>query len=103
MKQIRNRKEYPVYSGFIKYFPDAILEVAHLSFVGNEQHHPGQPLHWDKNKSTDNADAMMRHLIDDARDIKVDEDGIEHLTKVAWRALATLQRKIDRQNELRNS
>lgn len=91
-----NRKEYPVYSGFIKYFPDAILEVAHLSFVGNEQHHPGEPLHWDKNKSTDNADAMMRHLIDDARGVPVDEDGIEHLVKTAWRAMAVLQRELDK-------
>jgi hypothetical protein len=26
--------------------------------VGNEQHHPGTPLHWDRSKSTDEGDAV---------------------------------------------
>ena len=92
------RKNIPVYSGFIKYFPDAICEVARLSKVGNDQHNPGQPLHWAKEKSSDELDALMRHLIDDAAGVPVDTDGIDHAVKVAWRAMANLQRLCDARN-----
>ena len=34
------RKQIPIYSGVLKYFPDAIAEVAKCSYVGNQQHHP---------------------------------------------------------------
>lgn len=84
------RKGQPVYSGVLKYFPNALKEVASCSKVGNDQHHPEKPLHWDKNKSTDNEDAMVRHLIDHSID-PMDDDGVLHLTKVAWRALASLE------------
>lgn len=89
------RKGIPVYSGFIKYFPRAILEVARLSKVANDQHNPGEPLHWAKEKSTDEPDALMRHLIDDIISDEIDTDGIKHLTKVAWRAMALLERRLE--------
>lgn len=92
------RKNIPVYSGFIKYFPDAIVEVAKLSKVGNDQHNPGQPLHWAKEKSSDELDALMRHMIDEASGVPVDTDGIDHAVKVAWRAMANLQRMLDKRN-----
>ena len=76
------RKEYVIYSGFVKYFPHAIAAVSHLSYKGNQQHHPDKPLHWDMGKSTDELDAMMRHVID------------EDWEQVAWRALANLERKL---------
>jgi len=95
-----NRKEYPVYSGFIKYFPDAIEEVSHVSFVGNEQHNPGQPLRWDRTKSTDEPDAGMRHTLDHARDNKFDTDGLRHLAKKAWRAMAELQKAIEEDEQV---
>ena len=57
-------KEVPLVRGLLDYFPDALAAVAHVSFVGNEQHNPGQPLHWAKHKSTDEADALVRHLIE---------------------------------------
>lgn len=94
-KQINPRKEFPVYEGFVKYFPNAIKEVAHLSYIANIQHNPGEPLHWAKEKSTDEPDALLRHLIDHAKGIKYDTDGIRHLVKVAWRALAMLQRELE--------
>jgi len=76
------RKTYPVYSGFINYFPNAVAAVSHLSYEGNLQHHPDKPLHWDMDKSTDELDALMRHIID--------EDWVH----VAWRAMANLERKL---------
>ena len=89
------RKEIPVYSGFVKYFPRAIMAVSHLSKIANDQHNPGEPLHWAKEKSTDEPDALMRHLIDHAKGIDYDTDGILHLTKVAWRAMANLERYLE--------
>jgi hypothetical protein len=86
----QKRKQMPVYSGVLKYFPDALKEVSKASQAGNDQHHPDKPLHWDKKKSFDNEDALVRHLIDHSKD-PIDDDGILHLTKVAWRALASLQ------------
>lgn len=88
----QERKERPVYTGVMKYFPDALLEVALLSKVGNDQHNPGQPLHWAKEKSTDELDALMRHAMEAGTR---DTDGMRHSAKVAWRALANLQREIE--------
>ena len=89
----QERKKIPVYSGFVKYFPNAMKEVAVCSRIANEQHHAGKPLHWDMDKSTDELDAMMRHLIDHISE-PIDDDGIRHITKVAWRAMAMLERVL---------
>lgn len=86
------RKERPIARGVLDYFPDAMAEVAHVSFVGNEQHNPGQPMHWSKNLSDDHADALVRHLLQRG---KTDSDGLSHTAKVAWRALALLQTEIE--------
>jgi hypothetical protein len=85
-----DRKIMPVFSGLINYFPNALLEISHCSKVGNDQHHPDKPLHWDKNKSNDHLDALTRHLIDHSKN-HLDTDNVLHLTKVAWRALAALE------------
>lgn len=89
------RKQSPMATGLLDYFPDALAEVAHVSFVGNEQHNPGEPLHWAKDKSTDEPDCIIRHLVDRG---KRDDDGCRHSAKVAWRALALLQREIEAEN-----
>jgi hypothetical protein len=88
------RKQRPVYSGVLMYFPDALLEVAHASWVGNQQHHADKPLHWDRSKSTDEHDALIRHLMAAGT---VDSDGVRHSAKAAWRALSALQREIERE------
>lgn len=93
MSDAKDRKERPLYSGVLKYFPDALLEVAHCSFIGNKQHNgEDAPLHWAKEKSTDEPDALARHLLDAGTR---DTDGVRHSAKVAWRALAMLQREIE--------
>lgn len=91
------RKEIPLASGFLDYFPDAAVAVAQLSMKGNEQHNPGKPLHWDRSKSGDEADALVRHLLQRGT---VDTDGVLHDVKVAWRAMAMLQKTLERRHFL---
>jgi hypothetical protein len=86
------RKDLPITTGVLDYFPLAIAEVARVSKAGNDQHNPGQPLHWAKGKSTDHADCIPRHLIDRGR---FDTDGMRHSAKLAWRALALLQTELE--------
>ena len=88
----QQRKGLPVFSGVLKYFPLAIVAIAECSKAGNEQHNPDKPLFWDRSKSGDELDALTRHLIDAGT---IDDDGIRHSTKVAWRALANLQKELE--------
>lgn len=87
------RKNVPIFTGLIRYFPHALSAVAELSLIGNEQHNPGKALHWDRSKSGDELDALSRHLFDAGT---VDTDGVRHSTKVAWRALANLEKEIEK-------
>lgn len=86
------RKDTPIASGVLDYFPDALAAVAKVSFIGNQQHNPGQPLHWAREKSTDESDALIRHFLERGT---IDTDGTRHSAKVAWRALALLQKEIE--------
>lgn len=92
----KQRKDIPITRGVLDYFPDAIAAVAEVSRLGNEQHNPGQPLHWAREKSTDHADCIARHLIERG---SIDTDGARHSAKLAWRALALLQTEIEETRE----
>ena len=70
----------------------ALAAVAALSQIGNEQHNPGTALHWDRSKSGDEWDALTRHLLEVGT---YDTDGVRHAAKVAWRALAGLQKELE--------
>lgn len=103
MTDAQRRKEQPVFTGCLMYFPRAMRAIASLSLAGNRQHHPDKPLHWDKPKSNDHADCAARHLLDSARQLPdksvvhdvVDTDGHLHVTKHAWRALALLETTLE--------
>ena len=92
----QERKNIPMATGLLDYFPDALAAVADLSRVGNDQHNPGEPLHWAKEKSTDHADCVVRHLVERGT---VDTDGVRHSTKAAWRALALLQIELEEEGD----
>jgi hypothetical protein len=84
-----SRKATPIFSGVMRYFPDALAAVARLSKAGNDKHNPGEPLHWSREKSADHGDCIARHQI--AFDQIDPESGEYHAAAVAWRALAQLQ------------
>jgi len=83
------RHEYPVFTGLLAYFPRACAAVANVSFIGNEQHQPGEPMHWAKEKSIGTGDQVVRHTMQG-----VLEGSAYHLAQAAWRALELLERKL---------
>ena len=106
----QERKEYPVYTGCVAYFPAALAGVAKHSKKGNDKHNPGEPLHHARGKSMDHEDCILRHLIDlgdllkyvstedSVRDISQQEaldmyysDILDEANALAWRALALSQ------------
>lgn len=86
------RKSIPIMRGCLDYFPAALAAVAELSRVGNEQHNPGEEMHHARGKSTDEADCIVRHLME--RGTR-DSDGVLHSVKVAWRALSLAQKELE--------
>jgi hypothetical protein len=90
-KQIR--KESPMARGLLDYFPLALAEVARVSYIGNEQHNPGEEMHWARDKSPDHADCLIRHLVERGT---MDVDGLRHSSKMVWRALALLQVELEK-------
>lgn len=86
------RKRMPIGTGVIDYFPDALAAVAYVSYVGNNQHNPGQPLHWARGKSNDQDDTIIRHFVERGG---FDNDKCRHAAKLVWRALAALQLEIE--------
>jgi hypothetical protein len=90
------RKKYPMARGLMDYFPDALAEVAKVSYLGNEKHNPGQPMHHARGKSSDHADCIVRHLVGRGG---FDGDTRESAA-LAWRALALLQEELEAEHNL---
>lgn len=86
------RNELPMADGCLDYFPLALAYVAHVSLKATQQHHPDKPMHWDRSKSLDDRNKIMKHLADTGT---FDTDGVRHSGKLAWRALANLQKELE--------
>ncbi len=94
------RKTFPIVTGCLDYFPSALLEVSHVSHVGNIQHNgPDAPLHWARGKSMDQEDTTVRHLMErtDVPEgtLTKDIDGVYHMAKACWRMLAIFQLALE--------
>lgn len=89
----KERKKYPMGTGLLDYFPDALAYVSNISFFGNEQHNPGEPLHWARGKSMDHTDTIIRHYTERGT---LDTDGKRHTGKLVWRGLAMLQEELEK-------
>jgi len=108
MKQLTHltseeRKQHPAFSGCIAYFPDAIMAISNHSWKANEKHNPGETLYWNRAKSGDELDALQRHVIDYARGERYDSDGLQIAVAIAWRALAFLQKELEKEQDSSNS
>lgn len=98
------RKMMPIAAGVLDYFPDAIAEVARVSFLGNAKHNPGEAIHWARGKSMDHADCIARHLVERGGFDTVEIDGVVHQIRhsgsLAWRSLALLQEELEAEFKL---
>lgn len=89
------RKRLQLYTFMFKYFPAAWLAIVDVARTGNEQHNPGEPLHWAREKSKDQMNAAFNHIFDYGLGAQKDVDGQYHLAKAAWRLMAQLQLDIE--------
>lgn len=92
------RKNYPLLSGCLKYFPAALAAIARVSKLGNDKHNPGMPMHHARGKSADHGDCILRHLMDTEdllaalqRGEGTPEQVLLEASQLAWRALAYSQ------------
>lgn len=100
----KERKDYPMLSGCLKYFPAALAGVALISKQGNDKHNPGQPMHHARGKSADHGDCIIRHLTDTEDLLAALERGaavtseqiLLEAGQLAWRALAYAQQLHER-------
>ncbi len=79
------RKSLPIGTAVLDYFPLALAEIAKVSLAGQKQH---GTTGWDKSKSADHADALVRHFLERGT---LDSDRLRHSAKMAWRGLALLE------------
>lgn len=86
------RKAIPIATCVLGYWPRAIVALAQLSYVGSQQHNPGEPPHWDRAKSTDEPDAAMRHFLERGN---IDTDGQRHSVKALWRMMALVEKELE--------
>ena len=82
------RKNIPLHTCLFRYFPKALAAIAYHSKMSNEQHNPGTEPHWDRTKSADELDAMLRHSMD------------QEALPMAWRGLANLEKEIEKHPDL---
>lgn len=59
------RKQVPIFSGFMAYFPAAIAGAARVSMMGKIQHRLSKLGH-NRSKSGDHSDCVPRHMLDAA-------------------------------------
>lgn len=94
------RKNYPLLSGLLNYFPAALAGAANTSKLGNDKHNPGQPLHHARGKSMDHGDCIIRHLMDTENlktSFNLENSSVKHsdilleANQLVWRALAYSQ------------
>jgi hypothetical protein len=97
------RKKFPLCTGLLDYFPDALAEASHVSWMGNEKHNPGEPLHHARGKSNDHADCILRHLTERGGFDIIVINGVEHKVRhsaaLLWRAAALCQEEIEQERK----
>lgn len=70
-------------------------DVARVSYLGNEQHSPGELLHWARGKSMDQLDAAARHEAEYRHGVREDAMGYPVIGQIGWRVMAELQLRLE--------
>ncbi len=89
------RKTYPLDRGLFRYFPDALAAISNRSYQGAKQYGQNE-MFWDRTKSPDHGDSMLRHFMD-----ALEHDKVEDYSALAWRALAMLQIRLERDDNVK--
>ena len=93
----KKRKDTPLWSGVLQYFPLTLQAIARVSKAGNDKHNPGEPLHWERGKSMDQEDCILRHMVNP---YEPDPDtGELHIVHAAWRALAAAEIALEQEHD----
>jgi hypothetical protein len=93
------RKQFPVTSGGLYYFPQSMYVLSHVSYLGNQKHSPGAAdLVWVRDLSADHKDCITRHLIDAS--FLTGKDKVMELAAAVWRAHAYCETEIEKQGGL---
>lgn len=89
------RKAVPA-GAVLDYFDSAWVEIAKALQDGNDQHNPGERLHWSRGKSSDHEHCIIRHYLQRGK-LSVSPTGavIRHSTYLAIRALMFLQEELE--------
>ena len=87
------RKLAPMARGFLDYFPAAMFAVAEHSKRSDMKHNPGSTPEsdptWNRPKSSDHLDCILRHMAERHT------DPAYHMRAIAWRAMAALQEYME--------
>lgn len=98
------RKGQPIATGVLAYWPKTMAALSENSRRGNDKHNPGEPLHWAREKSTDEADCCVRHIVDALEAdkngapggvLELNEDGTPHLIAALWRLASWCERALE--------
>ncbi len=94
----QERKDTPLASGVLRYFPAALCAAARVSDYGSKKHH-GAGLRHARGLSGDHEDCILRHLMDLPEDyghgVGYDDNGLPQVAYVVWRALALAQEWLE--------
>lgn len=91
----KERKETPIATGVLDYFPRTVAALARLSWLANEKHNPGEPVHWAREKSNDHADCAMRHFMERGKMDTLEGEDVLHIVESAWRVLALAELELE--------
>lgn len=110
----KGRKNQPIFHFLVRYFPKALAEITKVCVAGNVQHNPELDptnINWSRDKSIDQLNTAMRHMMDHATVGPRDEEleavqeiiggNTYHLAKAAWRIMAELELQIEKDQAMK--
>ena len=96
------RKGLPIWRAFCRFFKKTIVAVTKQSMKGQKQHDYNEgEIHWDRSKSSDDWDSLLRHMFDLQEALENDdiEAILEHAPALAWRGCAICEKALDLADE----